>query len=384
MDILEIDAASNRGIDEMRDLKEKIRLQPINARKKVYIIDEVHMLTTEAFNALLKTLEEPPTHAMFILCTTEPHKVPATILSRCFHTSFLPATSEELVRSFGRIVTGENLVADQETLLAIAELAEGGFRDGTKMLEEIVSIVEVKDGKRTLTKNLVEERYHTGSMSQAVRDLLTCLESRDTKRAILLISHVLAQGIPVRDYLQAVLEKLHQVLLAKLGVGDTPDLLPQTDLPRVQEIIATLSLAYGQLRSAVIQQLPLELAIITLTGNTAPTTVFSEVIAEPGVKIVSLSNESEGITTASLRRQVGNIVKIKALYGTPPAEAVDETIRPKVNKISLMSYDIEKGPTKEWLDEFWRCLIEQMKTHNHTIAGALQISTHPRRTPAIV
>src|SRR5205085_10673776 len=88
MDILEIDAASNRGIDEIRDLKEKIRLAPMGSSKKVYIIDEVHMLTTEAFNALLKTLEEPPEHAMFILCTTEPQKVSDTIVSRCFHINF--------------------------------------------------------------------------------------------------------------------------------------------------------------------------------------------------------------------------------------------------------------------------------------------------------
>src|SRR5579884_4048056 len=99
LDVFEIDAASNRGIDEIRDLKEKIRLSPVAAKKKVYIIDEVHMLTTEAFNALLKTLEEPPSHAMFILCTTEQHKVPATILSRCFHIGFSKATPDELVRS---------------------------------------------------------------------------------------------------------------------------------------------------------------------------------------------------------------------------------------------------------------------------------------------
>jgi DNA polymerase III, subunit gamma and tau len=107
MDILEIDAASNRGIDEIRDLKEKIRLAPASSKMKVYIIDEVHMLTTEAFNALLKTLEEPPMHAMFILCTTEAQKVPATIISRCFHIAFKKATEDELVRSFQRIAKGE-------------------------------------------------------------------------------------------------------------------------------------------------------------------------------------------------------------------------------------------------------------------------------------
>src|SRR5665213_65939 len=96
MDVIEIDGASNRGIDEMRDLREKIRLAPLSSKKKVYIIDEVHMLTTEAFNALLKTLEEPPAHAIFILCTTEPQKVPATIVSRCLHVSFKSPTKEEM------------------------------------------------------------------------------------------------------------------------------------------------------------------------------------------------------------------------------------------------------------------------------------------------
>src|SRR2546429_4186869 len=115
---------------------------------KVYIIDEVHMLTTEAFNALLKTLEEPPVHAMFILCTTEPHKVPATILSRCFHIAFKLATPEELVRSFKRIARAEKIQIDEEALRMIAELADGGFRDGSKILEELTSLVK----NETITK----------------------------------------------------------------------------------------------------------------------------------------------------------------------------------------------------------------------------------------
>src|SRR3984957_8449045 len=144
VDVLEIDAASNRGIDEIRELKEKIRLAPVAAKRKVYIIDEVHMLTTEAFNALLKTLEEPPSHAMFILCTTEAHKVPETIVSRCFQIMFKPATEEELVRSFKRIVEGEKLKIDDEVLKYIAGLADRGFRDGVKMLEEVYLLSQNK------------------------------------------------------------------------------------------------------------------------------------------------------------------------------------------------------------------------------------------------
>src|SRR6266581_3023021 len=155
LDVLEIDAASNRGIDEIRDLKEKIRLSPLSAKKKVYIIDEVHMLTTEAFNALLKTLEEPPAHAMFILCTTEPHKVPATITSRCFHIAFKRATDEELVRSLKRIKEGEKLEVDEDALFAIAKMADGGFRDAAKILEELAS----KAQEKKITKEFIESNY---------------------------------------------------------------------------------------------------------------------------------------------------------------------------------------------------------------------------------
>ena len=114
LDVLEIDGASNRGIDEIRDLREKIRLSPVSSLKKIYIIDEVHMLTTEAFNALLKTLEEPPEHAFFILCTTEPQKIPATITSRCFHIKFSKPTEEDFLHSFNRVLRGEGIKDDQE------------------------------------------------------------------------------------------------------------------------------------------------------------------------------------------------------------------------------------------------------------------------------
>src|SRR5260221_6410497 len=110
IDVLEIDGASNRGIDEIRELRDRVNLAPSRAKKKIYIIDEVHMLTNEAFNALLKTIEEPPSHVMFVFCTTEPHKVPATIISRCFHVQFPRATDTDIVRSLERIVTGEKLI----------------------------------------------------------------------------------------------------------------------------------------------------------------------------------------------------------------------------------------------------------------------------------
>src|SRR3989339_1566953 len=140
VDVIEIDAASNRGIDDIRELKEKIRLAPAILRKKVYIIDEVHMLTTEAFNALLKTLEEPPSHSLFILCTTELHKVPQTIVSRCVQIQFTKATPEEMQRSFARVIAGEGKEVIEEALIYLSKAVDGSFRDGVKILDQVLSL----------------------------------------------------------------------------------------------------------------------------------------------------------------------------------------------------------------------------------------------------
>ncbi|WP_410772456.1 DNA polymerase III subunit gamma/tau [Fontibacillus sp. BL9] len=139
MDVLEIDAASNRGVDEIRDLREKVKYAPTEVRQKVYIIDEVHMLTTEAFNALLKTLEEPPPHVMFILATTEPHRLPATVISRCQRFDFRRVSLEEQSRRLKVICEQEGIAAEDEAIEYIARLSDGGMRDALSILDQIAS-----------------------------------------------------------------------------------------------------------------------------------------------------------------------------------------------------------------------------------------------------
>ena len=138
-DIVEIDAASNNGVDEIRELRDKVNLVPTNSKYKVYIIDEVHMLTTQAFNALLKTLEEPPSHVIFILATTEPYKVPLTVASRCQKFQFSKISNDEIVRRLEFIVNSENLSVDKEILIEIARLSDGGLRDAINMLDQLLS-----------------------------------------------------------------------------------------------------------------------------------------------------------------------------------------------------------------------------------------------------
>jgi len=137
IDIIEIDAASNRRIDEIRDLREKVQIAPTSLKYKVYIIDEVHMLTKEAFNALLKTLEEPPEHAIFILATTELHKVPDTIISRTQRYAFKPIEQSKIVGHLKTIATSEKIDFDEDALQLIAEHADGGFRDAIGLLDQV-------------------------------------------------------------------------------------------------------------------------------------------------------------------------------------------------------------------------------------------------------
>ena len=254
MDVIEIDAASNRGIDEIRDLREKIWLSPLSAAKKVYIIDEVHMLTTEAFNALLKILEEPPAHAMFILCTTEPHKVPSTILSRCFHVQFKLATDDEIVRSLRRIAAGEKLQIDDDAMYMIAKSAEGGFRDAAKILEEIVGLAA---GTR-ITKELVDEKYKVSSIKYKVLELFRSLQVRDAKAGIKLVQSLVDEGIDLKFFLLQLMEILHQALLLGAGVRK----FEKNDISLTNEEIGVLFILFSKVNSemkfAVLPQLPLE------------------------------------------------------------------------------------------------------------------------------
>ncbi len=363
IDILEIDAASNRGIDEIRDLKEKIRLSPVSSLKKVYIIDEVHMLTTEAFNALLKTLEEPPEHAMFVLCTTEPQKVPSTILSRCFHISFSLATPEELVRSFKRIIKSEQAEVDDDSLLMIAKLAGGGFRDGVKMLEELITLAQ---GKK-ITKDFIEEKYKVSSITLQVSDLLASFAAKDSQKGLQIIAALTQQGIDMKHFIQKLMEALHEEMLGQIQDKGKAS---QFTLDEIKVLFALLSRAYGEMKFAVLPQLPLELVILEWNINSGSTS--TSLREEIGVG-APMSMVVEDITVKTLRKHVGDIKRKEALYGVPKKDpkADEDEVVIETTTVELMKTD-GKEATKEWLDLFWKNLINEMKQYNHTVAGLLR------------
>ena len=249
LDVLEIDGASNRGIDEIRDLREKIRLAPVNSKKKIYIIDEVHMLTTEAFNALLKTLEEPPAHAEFILCTTEPQKIPETITSRCFNIRFTRATDEDLVHSFKRILKGEGIKADDDALLQIAKLSDGSFRDGAKILEEI-TLNETQISTRTL-----EEKYNYQTINKSLDELIDSLKNRDSKKGIKIVAELAENNTDFKIFTESLIDRLHKNMIEEAENGSS-------EVNETRNLIAMLVKSHVSIKYAVLPQLPLELTIV--------------------------------------------------------------------------------------------------------------------------
>ena len=253
IDVIELDAASNRGIDDVRALRDTIKLSPANAKKKVYIIDEAHMLTLEASNAFLKTLEEPPEHVVFILATTNAEKLIETIRSRTTLIEFHKASPEETVRSLRSVVEGEKLKIDKDTLLSISKMSDGSFRDAVKILEQLVS------QKVKLEKSDVEE-YLFKRKAFNEKEFINTLSAKDAKKALSGIEDFVTKGVSVENVIDSLTTLLRESLLTKVGLkGEEIPNLSKEDLISLIEL---LTYARSQIVFSPIEELPLEIAVI--------------------------------------------------------------------------------------------------------------------------
>ena len=282
-DIYEIDAASNRGIDDIRDLRENIRSLPFDSKYKVYIIDEVHMLTKEAFNALLKTLEEPPAHVIFILATTELEKVPETIVSRC-QTFTFKKPSESILREVVRTTAEkENYELEDASLELIAVLGDGSFRDTLGILQKVLSSVGAKSGKTKGKISAQEVETVTGAPSSSlVNEYVSAIANSKIGEGMLAIKNASEQNLDMKVFMKLVLLKFRLALMLRYSpelksyvaerVSGT-DLALLTDLAQsksptlTSSSLITLLDCTALMRSAFIQQLPLELALWKILGG---------------------------------------------------------------------------------------------------------------------
>lgn len=265
LDLIEIDAASNRGIDEMRSLREKVNFSPNEGRYKVYIIDEVHMLTNEAFNALLKTLEEPPPHSIFILATTEAHKLPATVISRCQRFDFRRISLNDVINRLGLLCKDEGIMASPDVLNAVARSAGGSLRDAENIFEQLA----VGYG-HDLKLEQLREFLGLGGERQ-VKELVSAALRADVAAGLKTISAAAGEGLDLRQFHRQVMEQLRALLLIKAGAGDTVDIPAESrkeleamasPVPLEQVVRAVKLFGQVDLRSNNYSTLPLELALV--------------------------------------------------------------------------------------------------------------------------
>lgn len=276
LDLIEIDAASNTGVDNVREnIIEGSRFTPSSRRYKIYIIDEVHMLSTPAFNALLKTLEEPPAHVVFILATTEIHKLPTTIISRCQRFDFKKVSANDLIGRLKRIAKEEKKELEDKTLQSIARLSEGCLRDAESLLGQVLSLGEKKITAEQAELVIPRSELHL------VYELIGYLIKNDLAKAIALINRLAEEGVDLGQFVDDLIECLRKMLLAKVSGGLT-DLVLDLDEEAEKQILAlTQEVEINHLfkmievfidkrkeiRLSEISQLPLELAIIGLCIN---------------------------------------------------------------------------------------------------------------------
>lgn len=349
LDVLEIDAASNRGIDEIRDLREKVKFAPAEGKYKIYIIDEVHMLTAEAFNALLKTLEEPPEFVVFILATTEVHKIPATILSRCQRFDFKRFTINEIKGRLEQIVTAEKLEASGGGLELIAKHADGGMRDAVSLLEQAIAHSESKLEE-------ADVRAILGLIDQEeIEGITSAIIERDTKKALELLAKVNLSGKDLWQFGRSLVEHFRELLLTALGT-EKSDKEAEFNSAELVRIIETLADATADVKRSQQSALPLELALIKLT------------------------------TATSIRDLETRIAKLEALV-RGDAKLVDTKPNPineSVNRNNITKTAVPKEKTEQFTIsqpvqplitdpmKHWEVFLEVIKKKKRTLAALVQ------------
>lgn len=347
LDIIEIDAASNRRIDEIRDLREHVHSAPTSGKYKVYIIDEVHMLTKEAFNALLKTLEEPPEHVIFILATTESHKLPETIISRTQRFTFKPVEPDKAIEHLKHIAASENVTVEDEALALIAEHGQGSFRDSISLLDQVSS------GRDHVTAEDV--RLMLGvAPAAAIESLVHALETGSTSGTLNTLEKLRAEGYHAPQLAKQLAKRLRNDLLNNTGSLDTSiitDLLKNLiDVPASHDPGIALELTLLSASTHAMRQQH-------LTAKTPNT------VTEPAAKTTAIQNTSN-VSAATDKSTAETPEEAK----DPRTELAEETAR------STETVELTKHETL--LDEnTWQEALLQLKKRHNTLYGVARMAS---------
>ncbi|MDD4296247.1 MAG: DNA polymerase III subunit gamma/tau [Ruminiclostridium sp.] len=371
LDVTEIDAASNNSVDNVRSIIDEVVYTPTKAAKKVYIIDEVHMLSSGAFNALLKTLEEPPEHVVFILATTEPHKLPATVLSRCQRFDFRRISIDGIAERLQKIVEEIGISITKEALYFIASLAEGALRDGISILDQCIAT-----GKTTMDLNLVQEVAGIAS-GRLVLDTVKALNERNVNESILNIDRLFSEGKDSGHFLQKVIQLYRDILVYKSS-GSTDNLLSMTDEIRTAIPALTKIVSFEETLAIVRVLSDLETGIKWSTSprillETAFMRICSREISKDedalSEKIKLLENRiralEEGVPVNTEKTVYNNIISgqqsIKA--EAPNTELPKHTDKKRNAKVIEVEYNKEKTVASNTAKTFseWDKVLQELK-----------------------
>lgn len=339
-DVIEIDAASNNGVDEIRDIRDKVKYAPSSVKFKVYIIDEVHMLSIGAFNALLKTLEEPPQHVIFILATTEPHKIPLTILSRCQRFDFKRITARDITGRMRHIVQETGVECDEEALTVVARAAEGGMRDALSLLDQAISFSE---DRVTLEDALTV----TGAVSQLfLLKLAKAIQQHDVVSGLESLEELLFQGKDPVRFIEDMILFYRDMLLYKSAPNleeslerVTPDgkfqeLAGETSSEDIYQLIHLLSKTQQEMRFTNHPKIFLEVAIVKLCQQeSAPAMRQSSDLSQLQSRIIQLENEIRDLKQ----------------HGVMRAEEPQQHVQKKMSRTSKRGFTVPVGKINEVL-----------------------------------
>jgi DNA polymerase-3 subunit gamma/tau len=374
MDVLEIDGASNRGINEIRELREIVRYTPAKSAFKIFIIDEVHMLTPEAFNALLKTLEEPPPRVIFIFATTQPHKIPLTILSRCQRFEFKRISVEEIFRRLREIASHEGVEVSDKGLLLMARESQGSLRDGQSLLDQTIAFA----GKKIRDEDVKEV---LGVMESAfLFDISSAIAKGDTGKCLDIVDDIHTYGYDMGRFCRELLEHLRNLMVVKIG-GDPKQL---TDLQgkEVEDLVA-------QSEDFSLEQMNRMFNILLKSEEEISRSTFPKVIME--VALIKMATLRPLVPLEEIMKRLEELESNVA--GHPPELSMVDSVRgeipgsqpetPAVLKGEEEMVEEEVHPTsaaeregedvgKPELDEKWASLIDYIKAQNPILGSLLR------------
>ncbi|MBL8121237.1 DNA polymerase III subunit gamma/tau [Candidatus Saccharibacteria bacterium] len=366
-DIIEIDAASNNGVEDVRDLRDKILSAPASAKYKVFIIDEVHMLSKAAFNALLKTLEEPPAHVVFILATTESHKLPETIISRTQRYSFRPVPLDKVVAHLRNIASQEKIVIDNAALQLIAEHGEGSFRDSISLLDQASSISE------EITREQVEVLLGRAPASQ-ISTLCSALANRATVQALEGMRHLLEQGYEPAMIAMQISAQLRSELLEGKHVMAAEDIMSLLrdllDVPPAHNPKALLELTLMKW-STPITAMARNSTEVSQVSQAEEHTHHAKDTVPPATRDIDTANLSEHpVVTPGADPQTakGNETSTLEPLQEPSPTTQNEAIPSEPAKTS------DAAQTVEDVSDLWHAVLQQLKKTHNTLYGIARMA----------